>query len=151
MGTGYDAAEYKEMLVDGAKLHFWALTNDPEFVDNIKNFKPNGVTLTYLRRLNVATAFVYSAAGLVGMDLSPQQQSEMKEYVKNLDEARGAENVHYCLPHHHYREDQHDLGDESCRSTSFAQLCNAAACQNFAVGGAPAAGAGGAGCGRRKK
>lgn len=87
-GKGYDIAEFKEMLIDGAKLHFWALANDPDFMELTKNFKPDGQTLTYVRRLNVATAFVYAAGGLTALELSPMQKEEVTTYAKNLDNAR---------------------------------------------------------------
>lgn len=90
VGKGYDIDEFKEMLIDGAKLHFWALANDPDFAEATKNFKPNGQTLTYVRRLNVATAFVYAAGGLTGLELNPLQKEEVLTYAKNLDNARNA-------------------------------------------------------------
>lgn len=89
-GKGYDIVEFKEMLIDGAKLHFWALINDPDFAEVTKVFKPNAQTLTYVRRLNVATAFVYAAVGLTGLELSPLQKEEVATYAKNLDDARSA-------------------------------------------------------------
>ncbi|MCE9527412.1 MAG: hypothetical protein K8R36_15320 [Planctomycetales bacterium] len=90
VGKGYDILEFKEMLIDGAKMHFWALANDPDFAEATKTFKPNGETLTYVRRLNVATAFVYAAGGLTGLDLNPQQKEEVATYAKNLDDARSS-------------------------------------------------------------
>ena len=90
MGKGYDIVEFKEMLIDGAKIHFWALVNDPDFAEATKTFKPNGQTLTYVRRLNVATAFVYSAGGLTGLELNPLQKEEVATYAKNLDDARSS-------------------------------------------------------------
>jgi hypothetical protein len=90
VGKGYDIAEFKEMLLDGAKLHFWALANDPDFVELTKAFKPDGQTLTYVRRLNVATAFVYAAGGLTGLELNPVQKEEVATYAKNLDNSRSS-------------------------------------------------------------
>ncbi|MBC7855294.1 MAG: hypothetical protein IAF94_17840 [Pirellulaceae bacterium] len=89
-GKGYDIAEYKEMLIDGAKLHFWALAGDADFAELTKAFKPDGQTLTYVRRLNVATAFVYAAGGLTELELSPPQKEEVATYAKTLDGARSA-------------------------------------------------------------
>ena len=89
-GKGYDRAEYKEMLIDGAKFHFWSLTRDPDFVDLLAKFDPDGLTLAYVRRLNVATAFVFAAGGVAGLELTPQQQAEIQTYVKNLRGARDA-------------------------------------------------------------
>jgi hypothetical protein len=87
-GKGYDVVEYKEMIIDGAKFHFWSLSRDPEFVDLLTRFRPSGLTLAYVRRLNVATAFVFATTGVAGMELSPPQQAEVRAYVKNLGGAR---------------------------------------------------------------
>jgi hypothetical protein len=87
-GTGYDLAEYKELLLDGAKMHFWALTKDPGFLQIMRQFNPNGTTLTYLRRLNVASAFVYALVATSGREFNPAQRQEVTLYVKKLDESR---------------------------------------------------------------
>lgn len=87
-GKGYDLVEYKELLLDGAKMHFWALTNDPAFAEIMRRFTPDGTTLTYLRRLNVATAFVYALAATTAAEMTPPQQQEVTVYAKKLEECR---------------------------------------------------------------
>jgi hypothetical protein len=144
MGKGYDIVEFKEMLIDGAKIHFWALANDPDFAEAIKTFKPNGQTLTYVRRLNVATAFVYAAAGLTGLDLSPPQKDEVATYVKNLDDARSAfqSAIQVFLSTVFSKT---NTTSNTTSNTQFVEFCNNQACRPFNNNGglgaaAPAAG-----------
>lgn len=151
-GKGYDLVEYKEMLLDGAKLHFWALTNDPEFLELAKGFKPNGVTLTYVRRLNVATAFVYAAGGLTGLELSPPQQNEVVAYAKNLDDARGS--LKTAIQAYLSLVDSKTNTTSSTRSngpSKITEFCNNGICRPFGNGGlgaaAPAGGGGGGNAG----
>ncbi|HZN32463.1 MAG TPA: hypothetical protein VFB80_01545 [Pirellulaceae bacterium] len=88
-GTGYDLAEYKELLLDGAKMHFWALTNDPGFTAIMRKFNPSGTTLAYLRRLNVASAFVSALVASAGREFNPAQVQEVKLYATKLEGSRG--------------------------------------------------------------
>ncbi len=150
-GKGYDLVEYKEMLLDGAKLHFWALTNDPDFAELTKSFKPNGQTLTYVRRLNVATAFVYAAGGLTELELSPLQKEEVTTYAKNLDDARtsfqGAIQLYLTIvvSQTKTKSDSRLVGG----TTEFLEFCKNGVCRPFGPGGlgapAPAGGGGGGG------
>ena len=87
-GKGYDKAEYKEMLLDGAKMHFWSLTNDPGFTTIMRRFTPNGTTLTYLRRLNLASALVHALAFTSGQEFNPAQRQEVLVYVSKLGQSR---------------------------------------------------------------
>lgn len=87
-GKGYDHAEYKELLLDGAKMHFWSLTKDPGFIAIMRQFNPTGTTLAYLRRLNVASAFVYAVAASSGREMNPTQQQEVATYAKKLEDGR---------------------------------------------------------------
>ncbi len=147
-GKGYDIVEFKEMLIDGAKLHFWALANDPEFLEATKNFKPNGPTLTYVRRLNVATAFVYAAGGLTGLELNPQQKEEVLTYAKNLDGARSSFQTAIQVYLSTVMSQTNTKTDSrvTARNRQFVEFCNNGVCKSFGAGGlgAPAAGGGGA-------
>ena len=153
-GKGYDIAEYKEMLIDGAKLHFWALTNDPDFAELGRGFKPNGAMLTYVRRLNVATAFVYAAGGLTGLELSPRQQNEVVAYAKNLDGARAS--LKNAIQAYLSLVDSKTNTSSSTRGSSqIAEFCNNGICRPFGAGGlgaaAPAGGGGNGGGGNPGK
>jgi hypothetical protein len=87
-GKGYDKAEYKEMILDGAKMHFWSLTNDPGFLAIMRRFTPDSKTLTYLRRLNVASAFVYALAASSADEFNPAQKQEVGVYAAKLEKSR---------------------------------------------------------------
>jgi hypothetical protein len=137
VGKGYDIAEFKEMLIDGAKLHFWALANDPDFAELTKAFKPDGNTLTYVRRLNVATAFVYAAAGLTGLDLSPLQKEEVATYAKNLDDSRGSFQaaiqlyLSQVIAQTTTKSNTQPIG----HTREFAEFCKDGICRPFGAGG----------------
>ncbi|MFN0020987.1 MAG: hypothetical protein ACKVP0_22235 [Pirellulaceae bacterium] len=139
MGKGYDVLEFKEMLIDGAKIHFWALASDPDFAEATKTFKPNGETLTYVRRLNVATAFVYSAGGLTELELSPLQKEEIATYAKNLDGARNSFQAAIQL----YLSQvfsQTNTKTNTTNQRAFVEFCNNGACRTFGAGGLGPAG-----------
>src|SRR5262245_19681093 len=87
-GQGYDRAEFKELLLDGSKMHFWALTQDPGFTEIMRRLTPTGTTLAYLRRLNVALAFVYALGATSGAEMTPAQQQEVAVYANKLDGSR---------------------------------------------------------------
>ena len=147
VGKGYDIAEFKEMLIDGAKLHFWALANDPDFMELTKAFKPDGQTLTYVRRLNVATAFVYAAGGLTGLELNPQQKEEVATYAKNLDDARTSFQtaiqayLSTVATQTNTKTDSRFLGS----TREYVQFCNSGVCRSFGNGGLGAAAPAGGG------
>ena len=140
-GKGYDIEEFKEMLIDGAKLHFWALANDSEFAEVTKSFKANSQTLTYLRRLNVATAFVYAAGELTGLELSPLQKEEVATYAKKLDDARKSFQVAIQLylttvaSQTNTKTDKRQLE----RTREYLEFCNNGACRPFGKDGLGAA------------
>jgi hypothetical protein len=87
-GKGYDAPEYMELLVDGARTHYWALANDPQFKLVMKKFNPDAKSLTYLRRLNLATAFITAAVGIAPQQFTPVQLAEFQSYLKPINDAR---------------------------------------------------------------
>lgn len=128
-GTGYDLAEFKELLIDGAKLHYWALTNDEDFSRLMKNFKPSAEMLTYVRRLNVATAFVDAARGLTSLDLSAVQQEEVKTYRKQLDEARAGLKLSIAL----YLESvlTSNQAGTPTHDSKLVEICNSGVCRQF--------------------
>jgi hypothetical protein len=87
-GKGYDAPEYMELLVDGARTHYWSLANDPQFKVVMKKFTPDAKSLTYLRRLNLATAFIKSAVGIAPKQFSAVQLAEFQSYLEPINGAR---------------------------------------------------------------
>jgi hypothetical protein len=133
-GKGYDIVEFKEMLMDGAKIHFWALANDPDFAEATKTFKPNGQTLTFVRRLNLATAFVYAAAGLTGLDLNPVQKEEVAAYAKNLDDARSAFQAAIQL-YLSTVQTKTNTNSNTTNNSQFVEFCNNGVCRPFSTNG----------------
>lgn len=87
-GKGYDALEYMELLVDGARTHYWALANDAQFKSVVRKFTPTAQSLTYLRRLNLANAFIKAAVGIAPQKFNPTQLAEFQTYLKPIDDAR---------------------------------------------------------------
>lgn len=87
-GKGYDATEYMELLVDGARTHYWALANDPQFKQVMKRFIPDAKSLTYLRRMNLATAFIKAAVRIAPNQFNQVQLAEFQAYLKPIDDAR---------------------------------------------------------------
>jgi len=139
-GKGYDLAEYKELLLDGAKLHFWSLVNDSGFAEVTKKFKADGVTLTYVRRLNVATAFVYAAGGLTGLELSPLQREEVATYAKSLDNARSSFQSAIQL-YVSIVQSKTSTKSNSENSMRIAEFCRNGVCRPFGASGLGAAAA----------
>lgn len=86
---GYDANEYRTLLSESARLHFWSLNRDPVFVALSKQFRPTSVTLSYLRRLNIATGF--SLASVIAThNIDPRTTREMGNYAQRLSSTRDA-------------------------------------------------------------
>lgn len=87
-GAGYDAAEFRELILDGAKMHYWSLSGDAEMKRVFDRFAPDSRTLAYIRRLNVGNAFV-SAAGVVGnFGLDTPQAAELTKYHRSIGDYR---------------------------------------------------------------
>jgi hypothetical protein len=141
VGKGYDLEEFKELLIDGAKLHFWALANDPEFAEVSKSFKANSQILTYLRRLNVATAFVYAAGELTGLELSPLQKEEVATYAKKLDDARKSFQIAIQLYLTTVASQTNTKTDKRVleRTREYLEFCKNGACRPFGANGLGAA------------
>ena len=87
-GKGYDAAEYMELLLDGARTHYWSLARDSQFKVVMKKFTPDAKSLTYLRRLNLATAFIKAAVGINPKQFSLLQLAEFESYLMPINDAR---------------------------------------------------------------
>jgi hypothetical protein len=96
------------------------------------------MTITYVRRLNVATAFVYAAGGLTGLELSPQQKTEVLTYANNLDAAR--KSLHTAIQAFLSLVDAKTNTTSSSKSSSkLAEFCNKGVCRPFGAGGLGAA------------
>ena len=83
--TSFDAEECKELLMDGARIHFWSLFNDPAFKDIQKVFPPTGATLVYVRRLKIARLFTEAASRIEPQRFTPEQATELTTQTAALD------------------------------------------------------------------
>lgn len=87
-GPGYDTQELKQILLDAAQMHYWSLKNDPAFRFVLKKFTPDATTLTYIRRLNVGTMFVYASTKLLGSELNATQSAQLLNQARDIHSTR---------------------------------------------------------------
>ena len=130
-GTGYDIDEYRELIQDGARTHYWGLKSDPIFAKLRRRFQANPLTLTYLRRMNIATAFLRASGDVsAGKDYSAQQLGEVQHYLKTLQGIRERLKVSITL----YLADvtSRSRTDRSRSSEKkLLQMCNEGICREF--------------------
>ena len=81
----YEMDAYRELLVDGASTHYWALANDPQLKEVAGKFPPDGKTLAYIRRLNIARHFQIAASQSGAESFNPIQQTELSSRRRGLD------------------------------------------------------------------
>ena len=85
--TEYEMPAYKELLMDGAQMHFWGLANDAHLPDVTKSI-PGTEMLAYLRRLNLARKMLSAAVRSNAKELTPQQWSQVVEQDQKMLELR---------------------------------------------------------------
>lgn len=126
---GYDIEEYRALLDESARLHFWSLTRDPMFAALMNKFQPSSLTLSYMRRLNIATGFSL-AAGIASVNEDLRQGAEISNYTQRLNLARSAIQTQIAAY----------LAMPEVRATSrtvtstrqrLVELCNAGVCREF--------------------
>lgn len=84
-GSEYDVDQYREMLQDALRTHYWALANDPRLVDAAREFKPDQSSLAYIRRMTLVQA-LFDAAFRIGVkDYTPEQVSELRVWKATLN------------------------------------------------------------------
>lgn len=135
VSPGYDAEEYRVLLKEGARLHFWSLARDPTFAALAKRFTPSSLTLSYLRRLNIGTGFSI-AGGLMSISGSSPQlaangQMEMSKYTGNLLRARGAIESRIAAYLATVRVNRKSRTSTSSESLTLAELCHEGICKQF--------------------
>ena len=127
---GYDAAECKTLLAEGARIHFWSLTRDPVFFALTKRFRANSMTLAYLRRLNVATAFAL-ASGRSSLRDELQNLAEMSDYATRLNAAREAIQAQIALYLAEVQVSTRRKTKTTSSNQALARLCNQGVCRTF--------------------
>jgi hypothetical protein len=92
VGAGtFDIEEYRELLLDGSRCHYWALQQDPALRAALDGALPDQGVLRYSRRLHLARAFL-TAAAQAGQYTAPQYQ-ELKAWYDRLTNADGQLNA----------------------------------------------------------
>lgn len=74
--THWEMPAYRELLMDGAQTHFWALANDPN-VAAVAMKIPGTEMLSYIRRVNLARSMLSAAARSNAQALSPIEWSQL--------------------------------------------------------------------------
>lgn len=130
-GTGYDAVEYRALIIDGAKMHFWSLNSDPAMEPLFRNFQPNSKTLAYVRRLNVANSFVLAAALAGGFQPNSPQFAEWFQYNQHLSKARAALHAQIEIFLATVSSRQKSVANSS-KQVDLLEMCRSGACRKFA-------------------
>lgn len=73
--TLWEMPAYRELLMDGAQTHFWALANDPN-VAAVAMKIPGTEMLSYIRRIDLARSMLSAAARSNAQALSPNDWSQ---------------------------------------------------------------------------
>lgn len=131
LSPGYDIAEFRTLLAESARLHYWSLRNDTQFQALTKRFQPNSLTLAYLRRLNIATAFSI-ASGQTSRRNELPRFTEMSKYAADLSTTR--KKLQLSIEQY-LAQVQVASSTSQPRETSseltLTELCNGAVCQQF--------------------
>lgn len=85
--TKFDLAAYRELLLDGAQSHVWALVSDPEVAKVAKSI-PDTRMLAYIRRLNMVRLFLRAAVMSNANELAPAQTQEAVAQDSQLKKVR---------------------------------------------------------------
>jgi hypothetical protein len=101
--THFDAQAYKEMMLDGARTHYWALANDPMLEPVTRMRADQTAVLSYSRRLVIARAMLRAAMKAGMNEYSPIQVRELASWSQRLDELQ----VGFITKIEQFLEDQH--------------------------------------------
>jgi hypothetical protein len=84
--TQYEMSQYGELLLDGTRTHYWALTGDPN-LPRVTRLSPSRKQfLSYSRRLILARAMLRAALKAGLGQYSPLQMREMASWKRQLDD-----------------------------------------------------------------
>ena len=82
--TSFDQFEFMEVLLDGARTHYWALQQDP-FLRKVSRMSPRyPEVLSYSRRLGLIQS-ILSAVLQSGSPLTPGQLGELTQWKDSVD------------------------------------------------------------------
>lgn len=85
----FEETAYAELLLDGARYHYWTLTKDPLFrqVAQRSAFQPTGETVAYVRRLTLSRLFLIAAIDYRGRSWTEDQLMEATKWKNELEYA----------------------------------------------------------------
>jgi len=128
-GTGYDLQQYQELLLEGAKTHFWSFTRDPHLATLFKSFEPSTMTLAYVRRLNVANAFVAATIVIGGISPDSPAFAELSEYGGQLRAIR--QKLQLQIQAYLAQKTTFKSGSRGDIKSSLVELCNSGICRQL--------------------
>ena len=85
--TAFDLPAYRDLLLDGAQTHVWALVNDPQ-VALVAKSTPNTRMLAYIRRLNLVRMFLHAAVMANANQITRPQAEEAVAQESQLTKLR---------------------------------------------------------------
>lgn len=86
----FDAEAYQELLLDGARTHYWSLLNDPRLEKVIDTTPENPIVLAYTRRLVIARSMLAAATRFGRLKYNNIQMRELSSWRDSLDEVQDA-------------------------------------------------------------
>lgn len=84
----FDAEEYQQLLLDGARSHYWALLKDPRLKKVTTTSPENPIVLAYSRRLVVARSMLSAATRLGRARYKNVQMRELMSWKESLDDVQ---------------------------------------------------------------
>ena len=84
----FDLEQYRKLLLDGARTHYWALANDPQLREVTRSLKVNTQVLSYGRRLVMARAMLRAVLESSSSYYTPVQLRELYSWKESLDESQ---------------------------------------------------------------
>ncbi|MDP7017951.1 MAG: hypothetical protein QGG36_19250 [Pirellulaceae bacterium] len=88
--TPFDAQPYHALLLDGARVHYWALVRDtrlPWVMRQDLKYVDKAV-LSYSRRLVLGRGMLRTAGEIAGPNYTPDQQRETEQWRRTMDEVQ---------------------------------------------------------------
>lgn len=81
----FDLDEYRDLLMDGAKTHYWSLVKDPNLKEVTETSPENPIVLAYSRRLLIARTMLNSAIRLGQQSYSDFQMRELSSWQDSMN------------------------------------------------------------------
>lgn len=86
--TKFEVQAYQELLADGLRTHYYALSRDPAVELFTRGKASDTQSLAYGRRIHVALAMMESLLQLNGGEFNQQQLAETSQWKQNLDSSQ---------------------------------------------------------------